>query len=201
VTYVIGILLLVFDAIDEDSDEELLSYFADGGNRTGHIAGFLFVAVGVLFFLLFASTLWSRLRSVEPEPRILSTLAIGAGVVSAALLIGAAASLAATAFAADELSAFVVDPNSVRLTLYVGFLLLVSAVMTMSVLVVATSVLALRTSVLPTWLGWVGFAAVVLAVVEAALLPVFVIPVWAVIVSVFLIVRAPREATEAAPPA
>ena len=39
---------------------------------------------------------------------------------------------------------------------------LMGSVLVNGVLVIATSVLALRTAVLPNWLGWVGFAAVVL---------------------------------------
>lgn len=196
VIYVIGVVLLVFDGIDEDSDDEIVSFFADTGNRTGHLIGFLLLAVGVVFFLLFVSTLASRLREVEAEPRILSALAFGAGAASAALLLGAGAVLSAPATAADDLSAFVVDPNSVRLTLFVGYLLLAGGAFTASVLMAATSVLALRTSVLPTWLGWLGLVAVILAIVEVFLLPVWVVPIWAVIVSIVLLGRAPSGAPE-----
>jgi hypothetical protein len=196
VLVVVGLFLLVFEEIDRDSDEEILSYFADGGNRAVQIAGFALVAVGVLFFLLFVSTLWNRLRSVEPEPTSLSALAFGAGVMAAALQLGAAALLAATSTAAEVASRFVVDPNLARFAVGTGFLFLLAAVVVSGVLVIATSVLALRNAVLPNWLGWVGFAAVVLAVVEAFLLPVFVIPVWVLVVSGVLIVRTPTSLAE-----
>jgi hypothetical protein len=192
VFYVVGAVLLLFDAIDEGSDAELVSYFADSGNRAGHIAGFLFAGAGILFLLVFVATLGSRLRRVESEPRILSTLVVGAGVTSAALLLVAASLFASTAFTADELGAdFAVDPNAVRLTLYVGFLLLIGAVFTMSVLIASTSVLAIRTAVLPTWVGWLGFVAIVLAVLEVLLLPVWVTPLWAAIVAAVLLVQPP----------
>ena len=153
----------------------------------------MLVTVGVLFFLWFVSTLRSRLRSVEPEPKTLSTLAFGAAVAAAALLIGAAALLAGTSMAAEYSSGFVVDPNLARFAFITGDVFLVGSVLVNCVLVIATSVLALRSAVLPNWLGWVGFAAVVLAVVEAALLPVFVIPVWVLIVSIVLMARSPAR--------
>lgn len=192
VLYVAGAVLLLFDAIDEDSDADLVAYFADGGNRANHIAGFVLAAVGLLFLLVFVATLWSRVRRVESEPRILSTLVAGAGVTSAALQLVAASLFTSTAFTAEDLGAdFVVDPNTVRLTLHVGFVLLMGAVFVMSVLIAATSILAIRTAVLPRWLGWLGFVAIVLAVLEALLLPVWVIPAWAATVAVVLIVRPP----------
>ena len=200
VLFVVGIFLIVQEGIDTRSDQEILSYYADGGS-TGEMVGLLLVAVAVLFFLLFVSTLRNRLRSVELEPKSLSTLASGAGVTSAALLIGSGALLVSTSFAAEFISGFVVDPNVVRFAFGTGVLFLMGSVLVNGVLVIATSVLALRTAVLPNWLGWVGFAAVVLAVVEALLLPIFAIPVWISVVSVVLIVRTPTEATEAASPA
>ncbi len=196
VLVVVGLFLLVIEEIDGDSDEEILSYFADGGNRAMQLAGSFLVAVGVLFFLVFVSTLRNRLRSVEPESESLSTLAFGAGITSAALMIGAGALLASTSLAAELMSRYVVDPNLARFAVGAGYLFVTAAVMTNGVLVIATSVLALRTAVLPSWLGWVGFAAVVLAVAEAFLLPIIVIPVWISVASVVLIVRTPTSLPE-----
>ncbi len=48
---------------------------------------------------------------------------------AAALLLGAGAALAATALAADDVDAFVVEPNSVRLTLSIGCMFLVDDVL------------------------------------------------------------------------
>ncbi len=129
VVYVIGLVLLVWDDLDTNTDAELVSYFADSGNRIGHFVGFFLLSIGVLFLLLFVATLGNRLRSIEPEPKILSSLAFCAGASSAALLLGAGAALAATALAADDVDAFVVEPNSVRLTLSIGYMFLVDDVL------------------------------------------------------------------------
>ena len=65
------------------------------------------------------------------------------------------------------------------------------------VLIAATSTFALRTDVLPMWLGWVGFAAIVLAIVESFLLPVFVIPVWVIVTSIVTMRSAPSPDLQA----
>jgi len=186
VLVVVGTILLVQESIDEDTDEQIRSYYADSGNRDTETVGFFLVAVGVLFFLWFISVLRSRLSSAEPEAKSLSSLAFGAGSTAAALLIGAAVFLAGTSWAVEIDNDFVVDPNQARFAVTTGYVLLMGAVLVNCVVVMATSVLALRTAVLPNWLGWVGFAAVVLAIVEVFLLPVFIIPVWVVVVSVVL---------------
>lgn len=186
VLVVVGILLLVQESIDTNTDEQIRSYYADSGNRNAEIVGFFLVVLGVLFFLWFISVLRSRLSSAEPEPATLSFLALGAGSTAAALLIGAAVLLAGTTWAVEIDSDFVIDPNQARFAVTTGYVLLIGAVLVNCLVVIATSVLALRTAVLPDWLGWAGFAAVVLAIVEMFLLPVFIIPVWVLVVSVVL---------------
>jgi hypothetical protein len=177
--------------LDTKTEEEVLSHYADGGNRTREIAGFLLVVLGVLFFLWFLSLLRSRLRSAEPETTTLSTLGFGAGTTAAALVIGGTAMVAGTALTVDLVDGFEIDPDRVWYGVGVGYLFLLGWVLVACVLVAATSVLAVRTAVFPNWLGWIGFAAVVLAVVEAFLFPVFTIPLWMVIVSVVMMTHAP----------
>jgi hypothetical protein len=200
ILYVIGEFILVEEQIDEGTNDEILAYYADSGNRTGQLVGFFLATVGVLFFLSFVVTLWSRLRSVEHEPRTLSSLALGAGVVAAGLLIGAVAMLAGTSFTVEYVEDFAVDADLARFSIMVGFLFLIGSVLVNCALIVTTSMLALRTEVLPNWMAWVGFGAVALAVVEAFLLPLFVIPVWVVFVSVLLIMRTPTSDPSPAEP-
>jgi len=91
------------------------------------------------------------------------------------------------------MNGFTVDPTLARFAIGAGELTLVGSVLVMCLFAGAISVLALRTTAFPRWLGWVGFAAVILALVEAVLLPIFVMPVWVAIVSLALIVRRPAE--------
>jgi len=192
---VVGIFLLIQEAIDEDTNKEIASYYGDNGNRTSELVGFVLVVVGAALFVWFLSSLRARLRSAGDAARTPATLGFGAGVAAAALLVGAAALFSGMSMAAELTDRFVVDPDLARFALAVGFLLLVGWVVVNFALVIATSVVALRSDVLPTWLGWVGFVAVVLAIVEVFLAPVFVIPVWLLIVSIVLAVHEPTRAS------
>ena len=192
---VVGIFLLIQEAIDEDTNKEIVSYYGDSGNRTSELVGFVLVVVGAALFVWFLSSLRARLRSAGDAARTPATLGFGAGVAAAALLVGAAALFSGMSMAAELTDRFVVDPDLARFALAVGFLLLVGWVVVNFALVIATSVVALRSDVLPTWLGWVGFVAVVLAIVEVFLAPVFVIPVWLLIVSIVLAVHEPTRAS------
>jgi hypothetical protein len=189
---VAGLLLIIGEELDEKSDADLVSYYADSGNRTGDIVGFLLVAIGLVFFLVFVSVLRERMRSADGDGTWLSGLAAAGGVTAAALFLAGNAALFAPSLAADFIDELTVDPDSVRLFLGLGFALIVGAVVLSCGLVLATSAAAFRGQVFPAWVGWLGLLAVVLAVLETLLLPVFVIPVWSLIVGVVLAMRAPE---------
>ena len=189
VLIVIGIFLLVIEEIDARTDEEIVSYYSDSGNRAAENLGVALLGIGALLFLWFLSALRTRLELAELAPRTLTTLTFGAGVVAAALLVSAGVLLDATTTAVEYDGDFAVDPNLARFAVSTGAFFLFGWVVANCVLVFATSTLALRTTVLPTWFGWVGFAAVPLAIVESFLLPVFVIPAWILVASVILTVR------------
>ena len=83
---------------------------------------------------------------------MLAALAWAGGIATVVLVLVGNAVSRATAFIAisDE---FVLDPNTRRLVDQVGFLILVSGALAAILLVVATSLAALRYGVLPRWLG------------------------------------------------
>jgi len=184
---VVGTLLIVLEEVDGSTDEEILSYYGDSGNRATEGIGVTLLIVGAIAFLWFLSGLWSHLRSVEHESKIVADLAFAAGVVAAALFVGAAVLLNATATAVEVSDRFAVDPNLARFAVSTGYLFLIGSVFINCVLIAATSVLALRTDVFPRWLGWVGLAAIVLAIAESFLLPVFAVPIWVIVVSIVMI--------------
>ena len=172
-----------------NSDAEIVAYYGDGGTRASEIAAFFLVVVAVLFFLWFVSALRDRLSSVEAAPKSLSTLAFGAGVATAVLLVAALALFTVVSFEIEFRDEFQLDPNLARLIETAGILLFTGAVMFASVLVTATSVLALRTAVLPNWLGWLGLPVAVALLLAIFFFPFFVLLAWVLVVSVTLIVR------------
>ncbi len=92
-------------------------------------------------------------------------------------------------FAIEDYDRFVVDPDIARLFNTASYLLVVASTMVASVLVAATSVLALRTAVLPRWLGWVGVVVAIALLAAVFFIPVFLLWAWVLVVAVVLTVR------------
>ena len=174
-----------------DTESEVLAYYADRGNRVAEIAAFFLITVATLFYLWFASTLRDRLRAVEDKPGGLSALAFGAGVASAVLLVAAVAIGTAISFTIEDYDAFAVDPNFALALGDVSYLLLVGAGMTASVLVAATSVLAIRTPVLPGWFGWAGIVVAIALLVSIFFFPFLLYLLWLLVLSVLMLARVP----------
>jgi hypothetical protein len=144
------------------------------------------------------SALRERLRTADHEGSPLAGVVAGGGAAAAALFLSGVAAFSATALAAEFIDDFVVDANAARLEFALGYAVILGAVILSCGLVLATSAVAFRSSVLPTWLAWVGLVTVVLAIAEAFLLPLFVIPLWSLVVGVVLAMRAPEARPAAA---
>lgn len=191
---VVGIALVSDSPEASDSNQAFLSYYGDSAHRAREIAAFFLFVVAALFFIWFVAALRSRLRMVESEPRGLSALAFGTGVASAALLTVAVAVGTVVSFTLEDTGQFVVDPNLARLLADESYLVLIASTMVASILVAATSILAIRTNVLPRWLGWVGAVASLTLLAAFLFFPIMVLWAWVVLVSVVLTVRSPVAA-------
>jgi hypothetical protein len=178
------------------SDQEILDYYADSGNRAKEVVAFFLIAAAALAFLVFASSLRNAIARAERETGMLAALVLAGGTASAVLVLAGNAVSRATAFAAmsDE---FELDPNLRRLAEDAGFLLFVSGALAAIVLVVAVSLAALRHGVLPRWLGWTGFPAAALLTLAIAFIGFLVLALWVLAVSAALASR--RVPTTAAP--
>ncbi len=172
-----------------DSDATILSYYADSGNRNQEIAVFFMLAIAALAFLKFATHLRGRLRAVESEPHSLSTIAFGAGIASTALLMAAVSVGVGPSFTRWDSDKFNVDPDMVRLAGDTSWLMIGTSAMAAGVLIAATSLLAIKTTILPTWLGWIGLVIAIAQLVAIIFFPLVALWAWVLVVSVFLIVR------------
>ena len=103
-----------------ESDQEILEYYADNGNRVEEVVAFFLIAAAALTLVVFAGALRSLIARVEPETAMLAALAWAGGIAAAVLVFVGNAVSRATAFIAmsDE---FVLDPNTWRLVDQAGF--------------------------------------------------------------------------------
>jgi hypothetical protein len=178
------VLILVGDGAG-DLDREILAYYGDDSNRNQEIATFFLILAASLFFLWFLAELRQRLLAAEGGASYLTTLAFSSGLLTTALLATANVFFVATAFATGD-DDFRLDPNTHRLISDVGYGLFVSALTISFVLILATSILAVRAGPLPRWLGWLGFPVAVFMLVSIIFLPFFAFLGWVGLTSIAL---------------
>jgi hypothetical protein len=173
------------------TDQGVFDYFAEGAGAFLFFNGVL--TIFALFFLLwFLGALHGVLRSAEGEVEggWLSSAALVGGIVFAVLSYAGVAVEIVHPATLSRFEDFEPDPQLVFMTLALASWLYHFCQVGTSVLAAATSVLALRTGALPTWLAYVGFVVALLALLH------FLIPLlgalagllWIAVVSVLMLI-------------
>jgi hypothetical protein len=182
---------LALSANTGDNPSEVQQWYADSGNRTKEfVAWFLYIAAAIAF-LSFLGTLRDMLVRAEGGPGTLSALVFGPGLAFTVLLVTGVSLFAAPAALGDE-NDFKLDPNTAEIFSDAGYFVLVAGGMIASIVVLATSMAALRTGVLPSWLGWVGLIVAVVMLFSVFFVPLLVFLAWVLAVSLVMVVAAWR---------
>lgn len=197
----VGVMLALNQPQDKDSNAKIVAYFASHSHRVHGVVGFFVFLAGIVFLLAFLGVLRERLLAAEGQPGRLSALAFGAGIASLPLWAVSMLLANAASFAASESSTFRLDPNTFRLLADTAYFAWVAAVVVSSVVVWATSAVALRTSVLPRWYGRVGILAGLVQLFGFLFFPFFVWWLWIIVTSILLIKRASPAPARVAQPA
>ena len=180
----------------EKSRDEVIARYSDGGNELWAEVGALAISLAIAALLSFLAGLRAILRSVEGERALLSTAAVAGGGVMASMLGVSTSATVAALSSYDFYEAYEVDPNVVLVMQSVSFYALGFALVGGGVLVGSTSIVALRTALLPRWLAFAGLAlAAILVFGEWALFFSFPVPLlllWMLVVSVLLVRRERR---------
>jgi hypothetical protein len=190
----VGVMFALNQPQDKDSNAKIVAYFANHSHRVHGVIGFFVFLAGLVFLLAFLGALRERLLVAEGQPGRLSALAFGAGIASLPLWAVSMLLANAASFAANESSAFRLDPDTFRLLADTAYFAWVAAAAVSSVVVWATSAVALRTSVLPRWYGRTGIAAGVVQLFGFFFFPFFVWWLWIIVTSILLI-RRPKPAS------
>lgn len=170
------------------SDQEILDYYADSGNRSKEVVAFFCIAGAALALIVFAIALRSIIARSERDTGLLASLAQAGGVAGATLILAGNALSRAPAFAATD-DEFELEPDTRRLFETGGFLLFASGTIAAILLVAAVSLAARRHAILPRWLGWAGLAAAVLLPLAVAFIGYLIFALWLLAVSVTFAIR------------
>ena len=142
----------------------------------------MLVVIAAILFVFFGASLRRAIRRRESGAGVLSVVALGGGLVVAAGL----ATDSAIRFALSE-SAGKIDPVALQglFAFWENFFWPMAA--GLATLILATSLSAFETRLVPIWFAWVGIVFAVLVMSPAGEVVVFVVlPVWFVLVGVFL---------------
>ena len=169
------------------SGSEVISYYQDNGT-TGMVAAVM-LALSAVPLLVFASAVRERLQATLREGSVLPGVAFGAGIVGAAGFTAAASAHFAVADYADELQPAAAQAvNTIDADLFLAFS---TGIVT---LVLALSVAALRSAVLPRWAGWAGIVLFVLSFSPAGAVGVPLCLLWILMASILLYRNGPGSA-------
>jgi hypothetical protein len=181
--FVVGLSLIDLPSGD-DSAQKIANFYNDGGERAQIIIAGYLLAFAALFFFWFLGSLRVRLLAAEGETARLTSIVFGAGIAFATLLLAMAATIMTVAADITFGDEKFVSPEAARLLPELGYpLLLISGMFAAIAMIDAASVLIVRTGVLPTWVGWFGFAAAVILLFSPAFFPMLALLLWVLFVS------------------
>jgi hypothetical protein len=167
--------------------QDVVGYFADRQDGILLFNGLLLI-FAAFFFLWFIGALYGLLWSAEGEGGGISSVALGGGLVFLVLMLAGAAVEIVYPATLARFENFAPDAQLGFLSLTLSGWMYRFALMGMSVLIAATSVVVLSTGVMPRWLALAGFVAALFALLR------FLIPLggilgllWVLVVSALML--------------
>lgn len=189
--WIIGVFVLESVSPGDDASAfEILAYFDD--DSTSIFIGAFLLALGTAFFLWFAGILRAALHAAEGPPGRLTAIVFAGAVGKAVFDMGFAGAAAAGALAADE--ADDLSPQGAQALFFIDDAFFIGAEFMAVVFMAAAAATILTTRALPVWLGWlalvIALGLLVVPIGWAFLL--FGVPLWVLLASVILFLRASR---------
>jgi hypothetical protein len=173
--------------------QDVIGYFTDRQDGILIINGLLLV-FAAFFFVWFLGVLHGVLQDAEGEGYGFSSVSLAGGLIFIALVLtGAAVEIVYPATLA-RFENFQQDAQLGFLSLALSGWMYRFAFVGMAALIAATSVIALRTSVLPGWLAWAGFIAALVALLRfLGPLGGWLALLWVIAVSVLMLTGGVRS--------
>jgi hypothetical protein len=184
---------------DEATGEEVLAYLNDETNSI--FAGVWIFGLGTVAFLWFVGSLRVFLRNAEGGTGRVSALVFGGGLLTAAMALGLISTAFGSAFAVDINEN--VTPDAALALWLAGDGFFGGLEMGLLAFMLATAVVVLRTRAFPVWHGAITLLiAIWLAIFLIGWIAmIFAFPLWLILTSVLLFLRAPAPPAGTAPAA
>jgi hypothetical protein len=175
------------------SDAEIVEYYSSDSSRRVVLVGLYIMPFAGIAFIWFtvALRMWIS-GSARRINVLLSNMQLVSGILFVALFFGAAGAYSTTA-ASVEFSDAPIDPAIARQFPQMGAsLIFVFAMRMAAMFVITTSNIGRRTGILPRWFALLGIVLGAFLLLSASFSTVLALafPVWVLMLSVFLIIRA-----------
>lgn len=194
ILWFVGILVGESGDVPEDdaTADAILAYFQ---NETGSILlGAVLFMLGALTFVLFASVLRSRWRTLGASETT-SSLAFGTALVGSAFLAATWAPQLGVGVAVEDMGA-PIAPATAEAAWHISTGFFVVGELFLALFFFSTAAITMAVPVLPKWLGWIGVVLGAVALVPpigwAAI--VFGMPLWLLLAGIIMTIRAPMPA-------
>jgi len=198
-------VILAMGSYPEDSsapDADWTKVVSSSGNRATIIIGAYVLCAAGLLFLWFASAIRSAFEAESDGPSVLASVATTSGIVFVSLLLVAGLTFAAVPGSITFGGAPVPAADFIRQFSQLGTgILLAPGSLVAAMFVASTSRLGARNGVFSRAVTRTGYAAAVLLLFSAMVMPFLALPIWAIVAAISLTRRqvAPM-ATEARTP-
>jgi hypothetical protein len=147
------------------TNQQVIDYFNARQNEILTLNGLLLI-FAAFFFLWFLGVLHRLLQGAEGEGYAFSSVSLAGGVLFIALVLAGAAVEIVYPATLARFTNFQQDAQFGFLSLALSGWMYRFAFVGMSALIAATSLVGLRTSLLPRWLVWAGFVAALVALLR-----------------------------------
>jgi uncharacterized protein DUF4386 len=194
----VALFIAVFVLLGEGQDatkksaEQIVKYYKD--HETTQTIGSLLIGIASILLLFFAGYLRRVLRAADPTGSLPDVAFAGAIVFAAGASVAGSIHLALPDLADDVPPEVLQAINAIDYDLFMYF------PVGLGTMILASALSTIRHGAFPKWLGWVGVVLAVLFVTPGFFVGLIGCPLWILIASVILMMRARATPPAATPP-
>src|SRR6266702_3236715 len=194
VLFVIGVIVMFDGEPDGDaSPATVIAYYSKASHRDKISIGWIIAGLGIFAFLWFLSSLRRAVRRWEGDDGFLTALTTIGGAIYATLAFAAIAINVGIRTMSDDTYHHTVYPGLIHAAHDASYVLHATGGAGASAMIIAASLAALRGAVVPSWAGWLGVVAGILALASIIFFPQAAIGLWVLVVSGLLFARGARD--------
>jgi len=202
VLFVIGVILMFDGEPSSDaSPAKVIAYYSKSSHRDKIAIGWIIAGLGIFFFLWFLSSLRRTVRRLEGDDGFLTGLTTIGGAIYATLAFAGIAVNMGIRTMSDDTYHHTVYPGLIHAADDAGYVLHATGGAGAAAMIIAATLAGMRAGAIPTWAGWLGVIAGILALGSIIFLPQAAIGLWILIVSGGMFIRGMRTGGTGAPAA